>query len=148
MQTFLPYPNFERSLRCLDSKRLGKQRVETFQLMCALDFGPALNQRIIRTGKTDKPRGWVNHPAARMWAGYEYALAEYFNTSIDVWVERGFNNTLSKIFLLADYDYPEWFGDPKFHRSHKSNLLRKDSDWYGKFQWDVPSDLEYIWPTK
>jgi len=148
MQTFLPYPNFRRSVQALDNKRLGKQRVESFQLMCALGFGPALNERIIRTGKSDLPRGWANHPAAIMWDGYEYALAEYYNESIDEWVRRGFNNTLNKIFLLADYDYPEWFGDPKFHRSHKSNLLRKDPQYYGQFHWDVPHDLEYVWPTK
>lgn len=147
MQTFLPYPNIKKSLKCLDSKRLGKQRVEAFQLLCALDFGPALNERIIRTGKLDKPRGWVNHPATKMWVGHEYALAEYYNESIIEWINRGFNNTLQPLFLLADYEYPEWFGDPYFHRSHKSNLLRKAPEHYAQFGWDVPPDLEYIWPT-
>ena len=33
MQTFLPYPDFARSARVLDRKRLGKQRVETLQVL-------------------------------------------------------------------------------------------------------------------
>lgn len=146
MQTFLPLPNIEKSIRCLDNKRLGKQRVEAFQLLCALKFGPALNERIIRTGKLDPPTGWVNHPAAKMWNGYEYALAEYYNASIAEWIRRGFNNTLNPIFLLATYEYPEWFGKPQFHLSHKSNLLRKDPVYYSKFNWNVPNNLEYVWP--
>lgn len=36
MQTFLPYPSIIKSLRCLDNKRLGKQRVETLQILRAL----------------------------------------------------------------------------------------------------------------
>ena len=36
VQTFLPYADFERSARALDRKRLGKQRVETIQVVRAL----------------------------------------------------------------------------------------------------------------
>lgn len=41
MQTFLPYPDFQESAAVLDQVRLGKQRVETFQIMQAL-FGVKL----------------------------------------------------------------------------------------------------------
>ena len=33
MQTFLPHRDFEQSAKCLDMKRLGKQRVEAYQLL-------------------------------------------------------------------------------------------------------------------
>jgi len=36
MQTFLPYPDFERSARVLDVKRLGEQRVECIQVLRGL----------------------------------------------------------------------------------------------------------------
>ena len=36
MQTFLPYPDFIASARVLDSKRLGKQRVEALQVLRGL----------------------------------------------------------------------------------------------------------------
>jgi len=52
MQTFLPYADFKRSAQVLDYRRLGKQRVETWQLIRAIN------------GET---RGWRNHPAAVMW---------------------------------------------------------------------------------
>ena len=35
MQTFLPYENFAASAAVLDNKRLGKQRVETLQVIKA-----------------------------------------------------------------------------------------------------------------
>jgi len=33
MQTFVPYANFSESAKVLDRQRLGKQRVETLQVM-------------------------------------------------------------------------------------------------------------------
>ena len=36
MQTFTPYADFEKSLRTLDLKRLGKQRVEVIQIIRAV----------------------------------------------------------------------------------------------------------------
>ena len=32
MQTFLQYPDFEKTFKCLDYRRLGKQRVEAMQI--------------------------------------------------------------------------------------------------------------------
>jgi len=75
MQTFLPYPDFAASLRVLDYRRLGKQRVEAFQLLRAI---------------SGKGSGWSNHPAAIMWRGYDNALKEYHNLAIDEWVQRGY----------------------------------------------------------
>ena len=36
MQTFLPYPDFTQSAKTLDYRRLGKQRVEAWQILNAL----------------------------------------------------------------------------------------------------------------
>jgi len=36
MNTFLPYPDFVKSAQCLDYRRLGKQRVEAWQIYLAL----------------------------------------------------------------------------------------------------------------
>jgi hypothetical protein len=36
MQTFLPYSDITESMRVLDNKRLGKQRVETYQIISAI----------------------------------------------------------------------------------------------------------------
>jgi hypothetical protein len=36
VQTFLPFPDFDRTARVLDDRRLGKQRVEALQVLRAL----------------------------------------------------------------------------------------------------------------
>jgi len=134
VQTFLPYPDFIQSVKVLDYKRLGKQRVETFQV---------LNILLERT----PTKGWRNHPVTRMWTGYEEALKLYQNYTIKEWVNRGYNNTMLFEEIFPDkITMPPWFGDEQFHRSHRSNLLRKDYEYYIQ-HFDEPSDLEYYWPV-
>lgn len=135
MQTFLPYASFTASARCLDYRRLGKQRLEAKQIIQALEGNQA----------------WANHPATRMWRGYLPALAEYGQVICLEWRERGYVDNLMRFFnerVKSRAAYPEWLGDPAFHASHRSNLLRKDPVYYGAFGWTETPDLEYIWPVK
>lgn len=132
MQTFLPYPSFEESAKCLDYRRLGKQRVEAQQLINAIQ---------------DPTKGWAKHPAAKMWEGYIEALYCYRNACILEWIRRGYKNSMEYGVVTHPKKSPPWLGDKAFHDSHKSNLLRKDPKYYGKFDWNVPDDLPYIWPT-
>ncbi len=130
MQTFLPYPDFRRSLAILDSKRLGKQRLEAHQLI-----------RVLTTGTG----GWRRHPATRMWSGYLNALKRYYNLTIEEWVRRGYRNGMEKMAIEGEIVLPPWFGDEAFHAAHRSNLLRKDPVYYGQFGWTEPPTLPYIW---
>src|SRR5215210_4461763 len=86
MQTFVPYSDFESSARALDTKRLGKQRVEVIQIVRAL---------------TVPGYAWSAHPAVLMWKGYEEALGRYGLTACDVWTERGFADTCA-VTIAAD----------------------------------------------
>jgi Pyrimidine dimer DNA glycosylase len=131
MQTFLPFPDFEKSAKVLDYRRLGKQRVECVQLLSAL---------------SGVKKGWVNHPAAKMWRGHELALAKYKDICIREWISRGYKNTLPLSDIQESAPFPAWFGDELFHRSHQSNLLRKDPVFYGPHFPGVPNDLPYLWP--
>jgi hypothetical protein len=138
VQTFLPYRDFVPSVETLDDKRLGKQRVEAFQILRAL---------------TDSTYGWQHHPAVNMWRGYEEALALYGLAACLTWVQRGNrDNMLTRFFpyvgVPGTFSYPEWLGDDEFHRSHQSNLVRKDAQHYGPQFPDVPDDLPYYWPTQ
>lgn len=141
MQTFLPYPDFEKSVKCLDWKRLGKQRVEAMQIINALE------------GRT---RGWRHHPAVLMWKGRAGALKLYCNCCIKEWIRRGFNNTMRLYRVSAkSVKPPLWFGNPLFHKSHRAALLAKDFGWYSKFGWktrpakrDAKGRLSYYWPVK
>jgi hypothetical protein len=138
MQTFLPLPDFQESARILDDSRLGKQRVEMYQIIRTLD------------GVT---KGWRNHPAVRMWRGYEPMLLRYGLVVCDEWDARGYADTVRGKLeihrretggpLLA----PPWLGDEAVHASHRSNLLRKDPEFYGRYGWREPPDLPYVWPV-
>lgn len=133
MQTFLPYADYKFSAQCLDNKRLGKQRVETWQILQAL------------RGLT---KGWVNHPATVMWRGHEQALIHYGMVISAEWEERGFEDIMFDRFRAEfdgsfNYSEPWWLGFEQFHISHQSNLLRKDPIHYKTF--NVPNDLPYIW---
>lgn len=133
MQTFLPYPDFRKSLACLDNKRLGKQRLEAQQILNTLRDGG----------------GWSNHPAVKMWQGHYYSLVAYRNLAIMEWKRRGFKNTMELLHVPQSMIIqPLWMGDPAFHASHRSNLLRKDPVHYGQFGWKEPHDLPYVWPSK
>lgn len=149
MQTFLPYPDIRRSLACLDNRRLGKQRVETGQLLRSLGVPlPKIDGTIPRNR-----RGWLNHPARLMWVGYERALCMYYNVSLDEWEHRGFRNSMPRWYdhysreTRISFPFPSWYGDERLHASHRSNLLRKDPVYYGQFGWTEGPDLPYYWPT-
>jgi hypothetical protein len=134
MQTFLPYPDFARTARCLDNKRLGKQRIEARQIY-----------QIVSGQRTTG--GWLNHPAVIMWRGFPNLLAYYYNDILDEWLSRGFNNSMEYINVAPSITQPLWLGDQNFHDSHKSNLLRKDPAFYGQYGWTVGEALPYIWPV-
>jgi len=152
MQTFLPYESFEKSLISLDDKRLSKQRVETFQLLCAIGDEWALDLRI-RQGKSPlkqydwkRHSRWHNHPAANMWRNHVESLGEYYNMSLEVWIHRGKQNNMLFRPQYGTVNHPHWLGDPNFHASHRSNLLQKDFSFYSRHGWTDPDNLDYVWP--
>lgn len=140
MQTFLPFEDFKMSAEVLDYKRLGKQRVETMQILQTL---------------AGLSKGWANHPAVKMWRGHEEVLLDYQSAVISEWVRRGYKDNVcwdksvkacSEI-QVSSSEKPVWLGSEIIHASHRSNLLRKNPEWYGQFGWQEPNDLEYFWPV-
>lgn len=138
MQTFLPYKDFAESAKVLDYRRLGKQRVETWQIYSAIVDGT----------------GWRHHPIVKMWTGYEKALLNYGIIVCREWKSRGYNDTMLLRFESELEEYkdvedkiPDWLDDD-LCKSHQSNLLRKDNVYYSQFFKDVPNDLPYIWAVK
>ena len=137
MNTFMPYSDFKQVAMCLDYKRLGKQRVECYQ--------------ILRTLKGDS-KGWINHPIVKMWRGKEVVLGQYATTMCEEWIKRGYKDTLKpKLEELQLYflerghnEIPSWIYDEELLKSHQSNLLRKDEQHYKQF-FSVANDLPYKW---
>lgn len=144
MQTFLPYSDFRSSAAVLDPLRLGKQRVETYQILRALTW---------------PTYGWKNHPAVRMWRGFTPALVTYGLAICDAWEAAGrADATRSALLhftggkvpqwqqLYECGQLPPWIGSDDVHRSHQAALVRKDPARYRPFFPDVPEDLPYTWP--
>lgn len=143
MQTFLPYADYQKSARCLDRQRLGKQRVEGLQILhCLLDIG---SQR------------WQHHPAVIMWKGAELSLAYYVMEVCHEWRSRGYKDTVAEKVIACiqqivrknrRYKKPRWLGSRKFHRSHRSNLVRKQPIHYRQYFPKIADNLPYVWPGK
>lgn len=155
MQTFLPYEDFQKSAACLDHHRLGKQRVETLEILVIL-------KHVL--GDEQKP-SWMSfewyarcemhklHPAVLMWNGYECALWRYGAVICKEWKKRGYVENIG--FRIYDYRcaasnvvMPWWLGREEFHRSHRSNLLYKDPKFYAQYNWTDGSNWLYWWPTE
>lgn len=142
MQTFLPYDEPIRTAIILDDKRLGKQRIEAVQIArCLLGLSSG---------------GWQNHPAVKMWEGYEsYLVQRYLKAVIKEWVARGFKNTKTQehfdqlIEIVEDRPIitPWWFDIENLFLSHRSNLIRKKPEYYSIIWPDMPDDIEYVWPV-
>ncbi|MFH1326611.1 MAG: pyrimidine dimer DNA glycosylase/endonuclease V [archaeon] len=96
--------------------------------------------------KRTKIKGWRNHPVVKMWEGHTNALKFYFNKSLEEWISPGYKNNMVFENIQGKIIFPKWFGNRKFHSSHKSNLLRKDKKYYSKFKWKESSDLPFVWP--
>jgi hypothetical protein len=170
MQTFAPLPSMKKSIKILDNKRLGKQRVEAVQILIALLEIPKMDGSI--------SKAWRWHPATAQWVGHEWALARYLALCCVEWKRRGFSDNLWPIPLtlwgkmeprkairvsaldsvkrIAVYvhrngplttrqDSPPWWGYRPLHSSHRANLLRKDPDYYGRFGWTEEPSTTYHW---
>ena len=161
MQTFIPYAttDYDEIAKVLDNKRLHKQALEGWQIMMVLlELDPEGNHR--------EPKGWVNHPAVKMWRGYEGMLYVYVMEMVSEWKRRGFKSTLDekatntyKIAFangVVNMKYPTWMTDNSSYEAiastHRLALLVKDYEWYSQFGWpeDTGSPIneyEYIWPV-
>ena len=119
---------------------------------------PDLNHR--------EPKGWSNHPAVKMWRGYEGQLFLYGLAMVDEWRKRGYNSTLdAKLLLVYNYAFvtgrasgvdviPSWIADQselnKVLDSHRRALLTKNYGHYSCLSWSQDSGVEptaytYYW---
>lgn len=163
MQTFIPIATTDYSeiAKTLDNKRLNKQALEGWQiLMTLLELDPQGDYR--------KPRGWVNHPAVKMWRGSELELGRYVGDMVKEWKSRGFKSTIDvkaantlqvayeNALINEQPSKPTWMVDQEQLESmastHRRALLVKNYSWYSQFNWPEdtgvePTEYEYLWPV-
>lgn len=94
--------------------------------------------------------GFCYHPAVRMWFGYTNALRLYHDLIKENWTTREFKSqkirTVNPLFRPTEpLIVPPWFGRPDIHTSHRSKLVEKYPEHYGKLYSEQPG-LSYVWP--
>lgn len=163
MQTFVPLTSsFEDIARTLDRARLNKQALEGWQiLMTLLELDPR--------GEHRTPKGWVNHPAVKMWRGHEVTLYLYIQAMVAEWKRRGYKSTIGDkakatintaisigLLDIGGSTPPKWLSNAETFKqvaaSHRLALLSKDYEWYSQFGWPEdkgtrPDTYEYVWPV-
>lgn len=137
VNTFYIDRNPKITAKILDDKRLGKQRVEAYQIIQVLQ------------GET---KGWKNHPAVKSWKGYIPALMYYYNIMVREWKRRGKENNM-KLYDLSDVKeirLPYWTSCQKVLDSHKARLIQKEPTYYSSRLETSKESLKYgyIWPSK
>lgn len=156
MMTFRPYLSHEKTASVLDYKRLGKQRLEAYQIMAAM-MAPL----------TGEVGGWTNHPVVQMWGGrpnpyIDHACGQlhlrdllvYYHSIRDEWKRRGYKHQMDYKVLPFEFmasrtlhleviaDHPLPWGRAQ-EQAHRRILLRKDSDWYGQY-WKAKPRQEVV----
>lgn len=135
MQTFITHADFNISAKHLDNKRLNKQLLEGRQIL-----------KILATGQTSG--GWVNHPAVRMWHGYERVFYKYLVAIKNECDNRGISTdknwaAIEELMRKGNYNFspneinPWWLTDInmviRVTQSHRANLYKKDPEYYYDF---------------
>ena len=153
MQTFLCSTSPRVVAQRLDNLRLNKQITEAFQIRDTLSFldengrvGPIFEEFCNKHQRNpNKLLAWAHHPAVLQWIGYENFLNFYIFKMHYEWVTIRKKNYKREAPKFAyPVVKPNWLG-PTFVDTHKSSLLRKDRDFYGKYGWEV-EDVPYYWP--
>ena len=140
MQIFLAHSNFSKNAKILDKKRLFKQLVECRQVLATM------GEPILKNDGSPMKASHVHHPIHKMWSGYAECLKDYHNAILMECLDRGIKTIIQPLQVdKRKMKIPPFIGSRKFHNSHKSNLLRKNPEWYSQFKWNVKSDIPYFW---
>jgi len=143
MQVFMSEYTFEESAKVLDNKRLVKQLLEGRQILAAL------------AGQT---KGWRNHPATRMFEGYEPALFDYLYYVAKEMEQRGYKteNNWNEIVRLGlahfifdgPYEMPPWFVDRATLHSvvttHRRSLYNKAPELYPQYEYEASIGADFV----
>ncbi len=156
MQVFLPENSFADCAKVLDQKRLVKQLLEGRQIMSIL--------------ANESPGGaWRNHPAVKMFVGYEASLYNYLKAIRNEMDLRGYkweNNwnvikdTYKRNFSNQDKNKnPDWMNDYRWVKvmvTHRGRLYEKAPELYPQYKKEseyfndyvcCPNKCTYYWVT-
>jgi hypothetical protein len=101
--------------------------------------------------------GYIYHPAVLLWFNYLSALKHYTMVHIEECKARGMQNSITLGYeyfnkdapiceVSSSVNYPPWTKDGDFLIRHRSNLIRKDKEYYAPIFPTVANDMQYFWP--
>lgn len=144
MQVFLPENTFAKSAQVLDTKRLVKQLLEGRQIMNVL-------------AGEQNGNGWKNHPAVRMFEGYENALYAYLRAIRNEMESRGYKweknwevieDLYNRHFQNELQGYPFWMLDSEMWNrimiTHRGRLWEKDPIHYAEYEDEGHIFMNYV----
>lgn len=126
MQTFLPFPSFVQTAKCLDDRRLGKQIVEARQIYDIL-FRPDISRATVAQ---------QHHPIVYLWRHCihksDCLLRGYIHILNAEWRSRFNSNHKSADDVFAGgIEFQLYAPLPAaFHYAHRCSLLAKDISHY------------------
>eukprot|EP01080_Neovahlkampfia_damariscottae_P001350 gene1350-11432_t len=161
---------FQKTAQALDSKRLGKQRVEAMQILNILlkraridgkmyteeETKQLLKENTSKNWPFEIPRekvqkkiikpSWSNHPVTTLWKDHVEALKLYYNCIVEEWIERKYNNNLELEFIdETTLDIPPFLNNEEFMIVQRRNMIRKNQEFYSKIFGDLEEKDGYMW---
>jgi hypothetical protein len=161
---------FTQTAKSLDSKRLGKQRVEAMQILNVIlkrvrvdgkhltheETKSLLKKNSAKNWPFEVPRekvekqivkpGWKNHPCISLWKDYPDVLKLYFNCIVEEWIERKYQNNLELEFVDETcLQIPPFLENEEFINSHRRNMMRKNKEFYAKIFGEMEEKDGYMW---
>jgi len=145
MQTWLVANTFEKSATLLDRRRLGAQLYESVHILASLRHK---NHLLI-----NPKRDVSNHPASKLWVGYERELGAYIYAHLSEWCNRGYKSDINtKNYRVITeglergmYNIPSWITSEVIV-THRNVLYRKNPTFYPK-KWCGDRGMRYDWQS-
>jgi len=135
--------NFNTSASLLDSKRLGSTIYESIHILASI-----LHKNM---DLVNPKRDVSNHPASKLWIGYERELGAYIYAHIEEWCNRGYKTdvNLKNYHIITSglgrgiYHIPKWISN-ELIETHRNVIYRKKPDFY-PHSWKGEREMCYDW---
>ncbi len=134
LRTFYKKDDIPRRLSCNERLIQDGQLYHVYDLTKKKYVASGTELEFIHPFETFISIGYVYHSAVSMWIGFESALKDYINAHIEVWIGRGYNNTMP----MHSVTYPivsPWWCTHETVKMFQGSLLerelqRGEAPWY------------------
>jgi hypothetical protein len=178
MQLYLPYPDIEKSVDCLDDKLVLKQIKTIENIVTVMSKGPhvcylchtnligikdyvhqCLHNKVVPNRITAIRTPWYDHNLTQQWKGNLVLLScvlkihidRCIKTKVTLEILNKYSQSNLNSFKISNVDsFPWWFGFNKYHHSHRCQLLKNNYNHYKQHFDHKLHDIQtpVLWPTE